>query len=452
MSMQLCFVLMPFGKKPGPSGRTIDFDVVWRDLIEPAVRAADLDPIRADEEEVGGIIHKAMFERLILCDYAVADLTTANANVFYELGIRHGIKPHHTTLIFASNVGTLPFDVASLRGLPYLLGGDGLPSNLNEDRKNLTQRLLDARAGHTDSPVYQLIDGFPDIQHEKTDVFRERVRYSREVKGQLLAARSRRSIAMVREIESAAVAQAHSLADVESGIVVDLFLSYRALKAWDDMVRLTQAMSRPLAETTMMREQLALALNRTERSDEAEQLLLQLIADKGSSSETCGILGRVYKDRWLVATKEGRDTEASGLIRKAINAYMQGFEADWRDTYPGINAVTLMELADPPDPRRQQIAQVVAYSLERSLASGRADYWAYATRLELAIIRGDDSQVSEALSDALANLREGWEAETTLQNLRAIANARQARGQSVDGMGAVLASLEEAAARKSPID
>lgn len=450
--MQLCFVLMPFGKKPGPSGRTIDFDVVWRDLIEPAVSAAGLDPIRADEEEVGGIIHKAMFERLILCDYAVADLTTANANVFYELGIRHGIKPHHTTLIFASNVGTLPFDVAPLRGLPYQLGSDGRPANLDEDRNNLTQRLFDARAGHTDSPVYQLIDGFPDIQHEKTDVFRERVRYSREVKGQLSAARSRRSVAMVRDIENAAIAQAHSLADIESGIVVDLFLSYRALKAWDDMVRLAQTISRPLAETTMMREQLALALNRAGRSDEAEQTLLRLISDKGPSSETCGILGRVYKDRWLIAVKEGRDAEARGLIRKAISAYMQGFEADWRDTYPGINAVTLMELADPPDPRRQQIAQVVAYSLERSLATGHADYWAHATRLELALIQGDEAQASEALSDALAYLREGWEAETTLQNLRAIAAARQSRGQSIDGMGSALAGLEDAAARKSPID
>eukprot|EP01031_Cornospumella_fuschlensis_P049371 gene49371-60437_t len=31
----------------------------------------------------GGLIHKPMYERLILCEFAVADLTTANANVFY---------------------------------------------------------------------------------------------------------------------------------------------------------------------------------------------------------------------------------------------------------------------------------------------------------------------------------------------------------------------------------
>ena len=63
--------------------------------------AAGLEPIRADEELLGGIVHKPMFERLILCDYAVADLTTANANVFYELGIRHALRPYSTVLLFA---------------------------------------------------------------------------------------------------------------------------------------------------------------------------------------------------------------------------------------------------------------------------------------------------------------------------------------------------------------
>jgi hypothetical protein len=29
-----------------------------------------------------------MFERLILCEYAVCDLTSANANAFYELGLQ----------------------------------------------------------------------------------------------------------------------------------------------------------------------------------------------------------------------------------------------------------------------------------------------------------------------------------------------------------------------------
>ena len=94
---------MPFGVKKDPStGLAIDFDQIYETAIRPAIEAAELEPIRADEERTGGIIHKPMFERLMLCDFAVADLTTANANVFYELGVRHAVRPATTLAIFAS--------------------------------------------------------------------------------------------------------------------------------------------------------------------------------------------------------------------------------------------------------------------------------------------------------------------------------------------------------------
>src|SRR5687768_3432700 len=110
MSLPLCFVIMPFGIKKDAEGNEVNFDKVYQSLIKPAITNAEMEPIRADEETVNGIIHKPMYERLILCDYAVADLTTANANVFYELGVRHTVKPFTTISIFASNT-RLPFDV-----------------------------------------------------------------------------------------------------------------------------------------------------------------------------------------------------------------------------------------------------------------------------------------------------------------------------------------------------
>ena len=78
MNLPLCFVVMPFGRKSSPEGLVIDFDQVYQQLIAPAIEAAELEPLRADEDEVGGFIHKPMFERLILCEFAVADLTLAN--------------------------------------------------------------------------------------------------------------------------------------------------------------------------------------------------------------------------------------------------------------------------------------------------------------------------------------------------------------------------------------
>src|SRR5438309_11289758 len=126
----LCFVLMPFGTKATQGGGSIDFDKIYRDAIAPAIRDADLVPIRADEERTGGIIHKPMFERLLLCEYAIADLTTANANVFYELGVRHAVRPWSTALLFAQASGQLPFDVAPLRAIPYSLDAEGKPADV----------------------------------------------------------------------------------------------------------------------------------------------------------------------------------------------------------------------------------------------------------------------------------------------------------------------------------
>ncbi len=115
---------MPFGTKPDPTGRPdIDFDAVYEKGIRPAIEAVGMDPIRADAEKTGGIIHKPMFERLLLCEYAIADLTTANPDVFYELGVRHTARPSTTLPIFATHQ-PIPFDVNYLRALPYELGAN----------------------------------------------------------------------------------------------------------------------------------------------------------------------------------------------------------------------------------------------------------------------------------------------------------------------------------------
>ncbi len=432
MTRPYCFVLMPFGKKPNAAGGEIDFDAVYNNLIAPAVEAAELEPIRADNESVGGLIHKPMYERLLLCDYAIADMTTANANVFYELGLRHAARPRSTILMFSKDGKQLPFDVGPLRALPYDLGPDGAPTNVEVTKKTLVDTLLNARkamaeGSATDSPVFQLVEGYPTaVAHTKTDIFREQVQYAAEKKKELAAAR-KQGVDALRTCEQ----QLGALADVEAGVIIDLFLSYRAVKAWDEMIALVKKMPGPLASTAMVQEQLALALNRAGQGEEAEQVLLALLAQRGPSSETYGILGRVYKDRWEAALHAGDQFLAEGLLDKAIEAYQKGFEADWRDAYPGVNAVTLMELKEPPDPQRTQLIPVVAYAVDRRIAAGKPDYWDYATRLELAVLGKDEQAAKAALRTALPLIREVWEPETTVRNLRLIREARERRNEQL---------------------
>ena len=442
----LCFVLMPFGMKANADGSPINFDRVYQDLIAPAVRDAELEPIRADQEVIGGIIHKPMFERLILCPFAVADLTTANANVYYELGVRHAFKPFSTIQIIAEG-SRLPFDVQMLRTIPYKLGVDGVPdpAGVATTSTAIAKFLKEARTGAKDSPIFQLIDGLPvpNLAHLKTDVFRDQVDYSVQVKDKLAdARRSPQKAEAVHSVEKSL----GDIADLDTGIAIDLMLSYRAVSAWEDMVNVIRQFSGPLAQTVMVREQLGLALNRLKRRDEAQQVLLKLIEERGPSSETCGILGRVYKDQWEDAAKSANTFLAKGYLDKAIKMYLQGFEADWRDAYPGINAVTLMELRNPPDDRRKDLVPVVRYAVQRKIEKGKPDYWDYATLLELAVLDSDQETTARALSDALANVREQFEPETTARNIRLIRETRQTRGDPTPFEGDVERALVQAAA------
>jgi hypothetical protein len=435
----LCFVLMPFGVKPDGHGGSVDFDAVYADLLAPAIREAELEPLRADQELVGGVIHKPMFERLILADYAVADLTTANANVFYELGVRHAARPYSTVLVSA-DVKRVPFDLAPDRVLPYALDARGGPAQTDSDRAALVRALRAARAAATDSPVFQLLElPTPEIDRLKTDVFREQAAYSAEVKERLATARAD-GAAAVREV-------AHALPPVdnlEAGVLVDLLLSYRAVSAWDEMMALVEAMPEPVRRTMLVREQYGFALNRAGRCEEAERVLVGVLADHGPSSETFGLLGRVYKDRWD-AERDGSVLRARGYLSKAIDAYRRGFEADWRDAYPGVNAVTLMEIREPGGREQQDLLPVVRYANERRIAAGLADYWDYATRLELAVIARDPQDATACAEAALAAVRESWEPESTANNLSLIRQARAEHGETVDWADEIEQELRKAA-------
>jgi MAP3K TRAFs-binding domain len=434
---------MPFGRKTDAAGRTTDFDAVYREIIAPAVNQAELDPIRADEEKIGGAIHKPMFERLMLCQYAVADITGANPNVYYELGIRHAMRPSSTVILFAEGT-TLPFDIALLRGVAYRLGDGGAPLEPESCRAKLVTQLRAARANpHDDSPLFQLIQDMPrfEVDHSKTDSFRDKFTYSRRYKDRLAEARSKGEQA-VKDV--AADPALGNLYEVEAGVVIDLYLSLRDVKAYGAMIDLYQRMPAPLQRARITREQLAFALNREGRATEAEVVLKDILKEFGPSSETYSLLGRIYKDRWEAAKKTGRQIEAPTLLKNAINAYLSGFQTDWRDAYPGVNAVWLMEMQDKPDARQADVLPVVRYAASQK-AKTSADYWDHATLLELAVIGRDTADAADKLGETLASVpaTAAWQLETTERNLRLIRELRLARGENASWIAEFEKALEQ---------
>jgi hypothetical protein len=427
---------MPFGKKKDEKGREIDFDTIYDMLIQSAIEDAGMEAVRADEEMVGGFIHKPMYERLLLCEYAIADLTTANVNVFYELGIRHAARPHHTLSIFLENT-TLPFDVRPLRSYPYKLDKNQNLSQLDVDKKAITKWLIEAKKRPTtDSPLFQFFDELKPqyISHDKTDIFREKVEYSIQAKKELAILRETKDLESIKAFEKDL-----SFDETEAGVIIDIYLSYRALDAWDEMIALEAKMPVYLRKSLLVREQLGFALNRMGKSLEAERVLLEAIKEYGNSSETLGLLGRVYKDRWKNETNE---VLKESWLHKAIDTYVKGYETDIRDAYPGVNAITLMSALDEPDPRLDELLPVVLFATKQRISQIDPNYWDYATLMELEVIAHHPKKAKEALTKALPCANEDWMKKTTRDTMGMLRDKWREQGEDVDWLDEIVEGLE----------
>jgi hypothetical protein len=434
---------MSFGKKtyvpknsaPGTPPKEMDYDVIYEELIVPAIKAADMEPVRADREALGGVIHKPMFERILLSEYVLADLTGLNANVFYELGIRHAFRPFTTVNIYAKD-STLPFDTNSLRTLPYD------PDNPEGDRIKavITQFLLAAKGDKlVDSPVFQLVSGLRfqnSIAHEKTDIFRDQIVYNQQIASKLTEARKKPQGQRVAAID--AVVGQLNLMNEETGVLIDIMLSYRAVGDWQKVVDFVGLMPVHVRHTILVREQYALALNRIKQRDKAKTILNELIdfynrMGMPQSSETYGILGRVYKDEFEEAESEKDELRAQSALEKAIEIYRLGFEADWRDYYPGVNLVNLLTVAGDQAEVKRIMPVVEFSSLQKVKRQGsRVEYWDYATLLELEVIKQNVNQAKLYLIKALTcNIESAWMFDTTIKNVELLRKSRSKRQEPV---------------------
>jgi hypothetical protein len=113
MASTTCFVVMAFGKKTNFQSvppRVLDLDKTYEHIIKPAATEAGLQCLRADEILHAGNIGVPDFEYLLNADVVIADISTANANTMYELGVRHAFRPYTTIVIAESELGRV-FDM-----------------------------------------------------------------------------------------------------------------------------------------------------------------------------------------------------------------------------------------------------------------------------------------------------------------------------------------------------
>lgn len=103
-----CFVLMPFQDK---------LKEIYTDVYVPVCLSNNFHCWRVDEIARPGSITRDIVEGILDADIIIADLTTRNANVFYELGIAHATS--NKTITTAQSMADVPFDIASYRVIFY---------------------------------------------------------------------------------------------------------------------------------------------------------------------------------------------------------------------------------------------------------------------------------------------------------------------------------------------
>ena len=118
--MQRVFVIRGFGTKKDSAGQAVDFEHVHAALILPALQQCGLTRRTTGAVVDAGNIRADMFALILEADVVICDITVHNANVFYELGIRHALRKKHTVLIKGDpSADTTPFDLSTDRYLKY---------------------------------------------------------------------------------------------------------------------------------------------------------------------------------------------------------------------------------------------------------------------------------------------------------------------------------------------
>ena len=414
---QICFVVMGFGKKTDyPTGRVIDLDKSYQYIIKPAAVEAGLECVRADEIIHSGTIDVPMYEQLLTADVVVADVSTSNCNAFYELGVRHALRPY-TTITIAEDKMVFPFDVNHIAIRKYQHLGDGIDFGEVVRMKAALKEAIQTIASKPtdDSPVYTFLkDLRPPVRGAKEAALKSAV--AGIMDGQPASQPSGQDSANTATV-STLMTQAQTAIDKSD------FLTAKSLLA------VVRGM---LPNDPYVSQKLALATYKTnlpsptQALKDAHAILTELNPEISTDTETLGLWGSVHKRLWEIAGDRS-------FLDISIFAYEKGFYLK-NDYYNGINLAYLFNeraaVSDIPESiadfvLAQRTRKRVLEICDSLLRSGhqlpvQEEYWIRATMAEAWLGVGDAAKSQKSLDSAFAlePKPSQWMQESTLEQLR----------------------------------
>ena len=407
-----CFVVMGFGKKTDlATGRTLDLDKTYRIIIKKAVEEAGLECIRADDIKHSGLIDVPMYELLLEADIVIADLSTANPNAIYELGVRHALRPH-TTIIMAESQFKFPFDLSHIVIRPYEHLGTGIDAEhaevVREELKAAIQKLLDEP--DIDSPVYRFL---PKLRAWNAGV------------APILEA------AVAEAAQPIAAAAAVAGDDDSIAELREAFLEAKKESEWSSAIRsLNKLIVKHPNDMTYYQQQLALATYKSKKPDPvtalntAKEILQQQQPHTSTDPETLGLWGAVHKRLYDL-------TGDAAALDESIWAYEKGFYVK-NDHYNGINLAFVLNVraANAADPQeatadvvqarrvRRRVAEIAREMLAKGIKDdeGKIDaeetFWVQASLAEALVGSGQKDEAAKLREELAKTAPAPWMVET----------------------------------------
>jgi hypothetical protein len=445
------FIVRPFNVQDG-----FDYERLDADLIRPALHRLktdhDIEIFGGPTTEITrqGNIRADMFRLLITSELVIADVSIHNANAFYELGIRHGLRDRHTVLIRARTAHKHPFDLQTDRY--FLYDRDKLADGVEALATTLRETLA---SEDKDSPVFQLLPNLaPHPRGELTMVPRtfveevERARHAREFGRLRLLAQEARSFEWHMEgLRLIGNAQFRMKAAAGAAATFEAMRQSEPddLQANQRLGTIYQRLSRAASE--------ARKSELLTHSDQCVRFALRLARRPAERAEACALLGSNAKTRWIDAVRAAPEGErhraalSSPCLSEALDAYLDALRERLDDHYPAINVLALLkcqlELASAlPElweaqhdneqaasndlESRKKTAERVVSMLELTLGRDAvvrkpADYneeWALSSQAELILLTQPNrtERVKQAYRKALANA-DYFAVEATRRNL-----------------------------------
>ena len=434
------FVAMPYGVRSAVLDHTIepaspveiDFDDVWHGLIEPALPSG-WTAFRADELTRPGLIDQVYIERLLDADLVVADLTFANPNVYYELGIRQALSPRGTLLI--AHRGTYkPFDVRNQTIEEYVYAG-GVTTDGPKFVAKLHEALLRG-AEESRSPVHLFLPGLfvaKFDQGETPDQIIHRLNEQlTELRSQLDAergdARQREILERIRSATTAQrlvslAAEVRELPSCPAGTYESLATALRRF----DRVRLASEMLRTgltaYPDSAPLLRELGFCARVLGQFDEARASFQRALELTPRDTELLGMLGGLHK-------RAGDMDQARAMYERAI-------AVDPEDLYPLLALCGLLVVLRE-EPAALSHYRSVLVLTDRTLESGHVDHWTHFARGEAYLAQNDPDSALGEFALAMASNPPPGDIRSEREQLELLRKA----GWRAQTIGRVIGALE----------